>query len=139
MKKAKETKDSEKKATPQKLLSVYATCTTGSGRTRGGAMSNSYRRIGPVAKGNAVLKYLAKQKEPAGAAEIGQAVGMPKATVMCYLHTHEDDGFVQRINDRWQLGLGLGLIRHRIKSNLEGERDRIERDLLSLEEAEHGE
>ncbi|MBI5634892.1 MAG: helix-turn-helix domain-containing protein [Nitrospirae bacterium] len=102
-------------------------------------MSNSYKRIEAVRKTGEILKYLARQKDPVTAPAISQAVNLPTPTVMCHLSTLEEIGFAQSINDRWQLGLGLGLIRARIKANLEGERDRISRDLVELEEAEHGE
>jgi DNA-binding IclR family transcriptional regulator len=99
----------------------------------------SYKRIEAVVKTGAILKYLATQKEPVAAPAIAQATNMPTPTVMCHLVTLEEIGFTERVSDRWMLGFGLALIRARIKSNLEAERDRIDRDMRELEEAEHGE
>ncbi|MEJ2695580.1 MAG: helix-turn-helix domain-containing protein [Candidatus Sulfobium sp.] len=103
-------------------------------------MSKSYKRIEAVRRAGEILKFLANQKEPITAPAIAHVTGAPLPTVMCHLVTLEELGFVQVINDRWRIGLGLGLIWARVKANLEGERDRIERDLESIrvEEAGHG-
>jgi len=93
----------------------------------------TYKRIESIRKGNEILKYLGQMKEPASGPEIAAAVGLPTGTVMCYLATHEDAGFVQRIGDRYQVGLGLVLIKSRLKSNLEGQRMLIDANLKELD------
>lgn len=97
-------------------------------------MSNkSYRRIGAVEKTGEILKFLAQHKDnPISASAIAEAIKLPMPTVMCHLVTLEDMGFVQSINEHWKFGLGLGLIYARVKANLEGERDRINRDLEAI-------
>lgn len=96
-------------------------------------MAKSYKRIKAVETAGAVLKFLATQKDrPVSVQEIAEGIKTPAPTVMCHLVTLEDMGFVQGINDRWRFGLGLGLIYARVKANLEGERDRINRDLEEI-------
>ena len=92
----------------------------------------TYKRIESVKKTGEVLKFLATQKEPVSGAEIAKAAGLAVGTCMCHLATLEDFGFVQGIGDRWRIGSGLALIWARAKSNLEGERARIESDLDSI-------
>ena len=93
----------------------------------------TYRRIEAVRKATEILKHLGQMKEPATGAGISAAVGLPTGTVMCYLVTLEDAGFVQRIGDRWRIGTGLALIWARVKSNLEGEKMLIESTLKEME------
>lgn len=95
-------------------------------------MSKTYKRIEAVRKAGEILKYLAHQKEPVNGPEIGKALGMAEGTVMCHMATLEDMGFVQSVGDRWLLGIGLGLIYARVKSNLEAERDKINKNLDEL-------
>lgn len=93
----------------------------------------TYRRIEAVRKADEILKHLGQTKEPVSGAAIAAAVGLPTGTVMCYLATHEDAGFVERIGDRYQVGLGLVLIKSRLKANLEGQRMLIDANLKELE------
>lgn len=99
----------------------------------------SYKRIVAVEKATRILKHLANQKAPVSAPAIAEAIKLPLPTVMCHLVTLEEAGFVQSITDHWKLGLGLGLLRHKIIAGLEAERARISRDIQELEEAERGE
>ena len=101
-------------------------------------MANSYKRIEAVRKTGEILKCLAHQKDPVTAPVISQAVNLPTPTVMCHLSTLEELGFVQSVGDRWRVGMGLGLMWARVKSHLEGERDRVSRDLESIEIKESG-
>ena len=94
----------------------------------------TYRRIEAVRKAGEILKHLGQMKEPATGQGISAAVGLATGTVMCYLATLEDAGFVQRIGERWRIGTGLALIWARVKANLEGEKMLIESTLKEMEE-----
>lgn len=93
---------------------------------------DSYRRIEAVSKTGDILKHLAAQKTPATGPDVARAVGLPTGTAMCHLVTLADIGFVRQVGDGWELGMGLALLWARVKSNLEGQRDRINRDLESI-------
>ena len=94
---------------------------------------STYRRIDTVRKAGEILKYLAAHKEPAQAKEIAQAVSLPVGTVMCHLATLEDLGFVMAVGDRFKLGMGLALFWARVRSGLEADRTRIEKDIKSMD------
>lgn len=92
----------------------------------------TYRRIAAVKLATDILKYLGEQREPVQGQGIASALDAPHGTVMCHLVTLEDAGFVQRVGDHWRVGMGLALIWARVKSNLEGQREKISRDLASI-------
>lgn len=94
---------------------------------------STYKKIEAVRKAGEVLKYLAGQKDSVNGPDIAKTVGLPVGTVMCYLATLEEMGFVQSVGDGYRLGMGLALIWARVKSNLEGDRARVERDLGEIE------
>jgi len=96
-------------------------------------VSKSYKRIEAVSKTIAILKYLGNCKEPVSGVEIGKALGIAEGTVMCHLATLEDGGFVVSVGDRWMLGTALALIWARVKSSLEADKDRIEKDLRDIQ------
>jgi DNA-binding IclR family transcriptional regulator len=85
------------------------------------------------------LKYLAEQKEPAPAKLIAQDVNLPVGTVMCHLATLEDLGFTMAVGDRYKLGMGLALFWARVRSELEAEKTRIEKNIKDLEGDNRGE
>jgi DNA-binding IclR family transcriptional regulator len=95
-------------------------------------VSKSYTRIAAVAKTAQILKFLAEQKEPISGAEVAKAINMPVGTVMSHLATLQDEGFVKGIGDRFEVGMGAALLWAKVKSNLEGQRDRIGRDLKEI-------
>ena len=97
----------------------------------GGKMS-TYKRIEAAKKVCDILTYLGNQKGPVPATDIAQAVGLTQGTAMCHLATMEDAGYVQIINDRYQVGQAVGLIWARVKSNLNAQRDKINKDLEAL-------
>lgn len=92
----------------------------------------TYNRIGAVKTTIAILRYLSEQREPVSGQDVAKAVGVPHATAMCHLATLEDEGLVQSVGGAYKLGMGMALLWARIKSNLEGERDRISRDIESI-------
>lgn len=95
--------------------------------------ATTYKRIEAVAKALDVLEFLASQKEPATGPDVAKAVGLPTATVMCHLTTLQDKNFVRQVGGGYELGMGAATIWARKKSLLEGQRDRIERDITTLE------
>jgi len=92
----------------------------------------TYKRIEAVTRTGEILKYLANQKEPTNGPQVAAGVNLPVGTVMCHLATLEDLGFVSTVGDRFKLGMGLALFWARVKSNLEVERERIEKDLEQI-------
>lgn len=95
-------------------------------------MATTYRRIEAVAKTTQIIDYLAGVKDVATGPQIAQAVGMSVGTVMCHLATLEDAGYVTMIGGGYRLGMKLAVHWARVKSNLEGQRDRVNRDLESI-------
>jgi len=93
---------------------------------------SSYKRIEAVVKTGHILKYLGNQKTPVNGLDIARAVGLPVGTTMCHLVSLAEHGFVRQLSDGWELGLGLALIWARVKSNLEGQRDRVNRDIETI-------
>lgn len=94
---------------------------------------STYKKIEAVRKAGEVLKYLSSQKDAVTGPELAKAVDMPVGTVMCHLATMEEMGFIQSVGDGYRLGMGLALIWARVKSNLEGDRARVERALGEIE------
>jgi DNA-binding IclR family transcriptional regulator len=95
-------------------------------------VATTYKRIETVRKAIEILKYLSKEKEPAQAKNIAQAVGLPVGTLMCHLATLEDAGYVRTLGDRFDLGFEIALAWARKKATLEGEKTKIEGQLESL-------
>ncbi len=93
----------------------------------------SYKRIEAVRKAGEILKFLANEKEPVSGQEIARAVNIPVGTVMCHMITLEELGFVVSVGERFNLGMALALIWARVKSSLEVEKERIEKNLNDLE------
>lgn len=85
---------------------------------------SAYRRIEAVKKTTEILEYLAGVKEAADGPQIAAAVGLPIGTVMCHLATLEEAGFVTCVGGGYKLGMKLALFWARVKSSLEGQRDR---------------
>ena len=80
----------------------------------------SYRRIAAVSTTIALLRFLAEQRKPASGADIAKALELQYGTAMCHLATLEDERFVRRIGDFWELGSGLAVLWARRKAQLEG-------------------
>lgn len=95
-------------------------------------MAQTYRRIEAVRKAGEILKHMASRKEAVTGPDIAKAVNLPVGTVMCHMATLEELGFVQKVGDGFRLGMGLALIWARVKSGLEGDRARVERELAEI-------
>jgi len=80
----------------------------------------SYRRIGAVTTTIAILRFLAEQRKPVSGADVAKAMEIQYGTAMCHLATLEDERFVRRIGDHWELGSGLAVMWARRKALLEG-------------------
>ena len=94
----------------------------------------SYKRIDAVTRALEVLEFLATQKEAVTGPDIARAVQQSTGTVMCYLITLQDKNFVRQVGGGFELGMGAATIWARKRSLLEGQRDRINRDITTLGE-----
>ncbi len=91
-------------------------------------------RIEAVYKAGQVLNAVANAKEPIGPSEIARESGVSVDTAFRMCATLEELGYLQQVGDRYQLGMGLALFWARKKAGLEGEKNRVERDLESLDD-----
>ena len=80
---------------------------------------STYKRIAAVQLTIRILKMLAEQKKPVSGQEVTRALDAAHGTVMCHLATLEDDGFVRRIGEHYELGMELALFWARKKSQIE--------------------
>ena len=92
----------------------------------------TYKRIAALSKGIEVLLAVSKSG-PISVTDLAANVGMPKGTVMCHLHTLADTGLVEIYGDVAKLGMRAAELWAKRKSNLEGERGRIEAELREIE------
>lgn len=95
-------------------------------------MSDSRYRIESVWQAGEVLKAVANSREPMTAAEIGKACGLKSNTAFRQCVTLEECGFLKRVGDRFELGMGLALFYARYRSTREALRDKIGRELDEL-------
>lgn len=79
---------------------------------------SSYNRIAAVTKALQILRFLADQKKPVSGKEVASAMGMAHGTVMCHLATMEDERFVRKAGEHFELGQEAGLLWARRKSSL---------------------
>lgn len=95
-------------------------------------MATTYKRIEAVRKTTEIIEYLSGVKDIVTGPQIAQAVGMSVGTVMCHLATLEDAGYVMMIGGGYRLGMRLAVHWARIRSNLEAEIARRQRELESI-------
>lgn len=93
----------------------------------------TYRRIESVKTAISVLQHLSGQREPVSGPEIAAAMELPLGTVMCHLVTLEDAGLARCVGGAWSLGMGMGLLWARYKSQVEGKIARLNDELKQLE------
>ena len=98
------------------------------------ARESTYKRIESVSKACDILAVLAEAKEPISGNEVAVRVQLSQGTVMCHLATLQDAGFIQEVGGGWRLGMKLALFWARVKSRMESERERIDRDITALGE-----
>lgn len=89
----------------------------------------SYKRIDAAKTTIDILKFMAQEVRPVSGKEIAQALGKPHGTVMCYLVTLEDGGFVKRVYDRYEIGVYLGVVWESIRLSRESRINAAQRDL----------
>ncbi len=95
-------------------------------------MNGNKYRIETVYVAGEILRAVANSREPLGAAEIGKLCGINTNMAFRQCATLEELGFLKSAGDRYDLGMGLALFWARKKSRLEGERDRVDRDIKDL-------
>ena len=93
----------------------------------------SYRRIAAVKTAIEILRFLSDQDEPVSGAEIAKALDIPQGTTMCHLATLEDEGFVGRTSDSYELGQDVAVMWAKRKALLELKINRYTQDLNRLE------
>lgn len=96
---------------------------------------NRYR-IEAVWRAGEVLRVVANSREPMRSAEIARACGATDNTAFRICETLEESGFLKRVGDHYELGMGLALFYARYKALREGLRDKIDRELDELKVAE---
>lgn len=95
-------------------------------------MKKSYRRIKAVVIANDILRYLAEQTEPASAQQIAQFLGIPCATVVCYLATLEDGHLVKEQGGNFEIGPGMAIYWHSVKNREQAAIDRARANLKRI-------
>jgi DNA-binding IclR family transcriptional regulator len=92
---------------------------------------NRYR-IEAVYHAGKILETVADSKVPMGSAEIAKALGINANAAFRQCETLEELRFLQKLGDKYDLGMGLALIWARKKSRLEADRDRVNGNLAML-------
>lgn len=95
-------------------------------------MKDNRYRIGSVYQAGLVLKAIAESRGAMGAGEVAKALSITSNTAFRLCVTLEELGFLKQVGDKYELGMGLALFWARKKAMLEGERERIEKDLESI-------
>lgn len=97
-------------------------------------MATTYRRIESDFKLMDILEFLATQKEPVSGPDVARAVQLQVGTVMSHIASLQDRNFVRQVGGGFELGMGAANLWARKKSIMEGQRDRLSRDIQKLEE-----
>lgn len=92
----------------------------------------SYKRIRAIAVMDDILKTVAARKEAPTAKEISESVGIPKDTLMCYLATMQDRGYIIAEGGAYRLGMANALYWARTKARLEADREAVEDNLRRI-------
>jgi DNA-binding IclR family transcriptional regulator len=93
----------------------------------------TYRTIDAVKKAGEILDFIADQRVPVGGKEVSDGIGMAFGTVMSHLATLEEMGWLTRIGERYEMGMKVALFWSRKKSQLEGKRENINKEINALE------
>lgn len=92
----------------------------------------SYTKIGAVQKSIEIMKFMAREVQPVSPTEISNAVGIPFHTVMSHLATLEDDGLVQKVYERYEIGIFWGVFWNSIKASRESILNSARNDLEKI-------
>lgn len=93
----------------------------------------TYKRIGAVPITIGIIRFLADQREPVSGLDVSRALDIKYGTLMCYLATLEDERFVRRIGEYYELGQDAALIWAKRKTQIETKIERNQRELAELE------
>ena len=93
----------------------------------------TYKRISAVSTTAEVLRFLADQREPVTGQAVSQALGISYGKIMCHLATLDDEQYVRRVGECWELGQMPAYLWARYKSRLEGRIGAMTDELKSLE------
>lgn len=91
--------------------------------------AKSCRKIEVLIAADAILDVIAESKEPVGCAEIAKATNLTNDSVFRQLGTMEELRWVEKIGDGYTLGMKEATRWARKKSNLESQRDNINRQI----------
>ena len=94
---------------------------------------NTYRRIAAIKTTAMILRFLAEQQEPLSPLEIARGLDLPKGTVFCHLATLEDENFVERTGEHYELGQSLAVMWASRKKQLESRIGKHTEQLQQLE------
>lgn len=94
---------------------------------------STYKRIAAVTTAAEILKFLSRQKEPVAGAVVAAGLGLPAGTAMCHIVTLEDQGFVRKIGEGYELGMALMLFWAAKKAQLAGQIEKLQADLHSID------
>jgi len=95
-------------------------------------MKEDRYRIAAIAQAGEVLKVVANSREAMGSSEIARLTGLTGNTAFRICFTLEELGFLTRVGDRYELGMGLALFWARKKAMLENQRMKIDSHLKSI-------
>ncbi len=94
--------------------------------------AKSCRKIEVLIAADAILEIIAGSKEPVGCAEIAKAASLTNDSVFRQIGTLEDLGYVRKIGDGFTLGMKEATRWARVKSNIEGQINKLNKDLEQL-------
>ncbi|MDA8170280.1 MAG: helix-turn-helix domain-containing protein [Nitrospiraceae bacterium] len=97
-------------------------------------MSETSRyRIDAVYNAGRIIEIISNAREPMGPSELAPKVGVSPNTAFRMCETLDELRILQRVGDKYTLGMALAHCWARYKSRREGERDRIDQELKNLE------
>lgn len=91
----------------------------------------SYKRIGAVKTAAGILDRLAEMRG-ATARELAEGLGLPYGTVMSYLATLSDCGWVKQDGERFLVGQKLAVYWALLRAELQEQKDLIKSALAAL-------
>jgi DNA-binding IclR family transcriptional regulator len=95
--------------------------------------TNRYR-VDTLFQGGEILKVIANSREPLGSEEIARRMDLTPNKAFRLCATLEELGFLEEIGNKFELGMGLALLRARKRASLMAQRDQLEQKITSLEE-----
>ncbi|MGD0278082.1 MAG: helix-turn-helix domain-containing protein [Smithella sp.] len=94
--------------------------------------AKSCRKIEVLMTTDAILNFIAENKEPINATEIAKGTNLTTDSVFRQLGTMEELGWVRKIGDGYTPGMRLAVIWARVKANTEGQINKLKQDLDTL-------